>query len=281
MLDALHEDALFARKKAEEAALRKSAGRELGIGDPWGDIEKALAAQRAIYLPYVYIEAGGGFQGRLVGYARTLVRGAAERDRPNDQRFREYTDGSLPRIEQQLGAQRARSTPSSRRCASASSLERMREWLGPDHPIVRKLLAKEASERARQAARDRDPKLGDPAVRLELWKGGSAAIAASTDPMIVLARTIEPDARALRKQYEDTRRGAGRARRARRSRRRASPRSAPASIRTPRSRCASTAARCRAGTRTASRSSRSRSCRARSSAPPARIRSASRTAGRR
>jgi Peptidase S46 len=199
MLDALHEDELFARKKAEEAALRKSAGAS--IGDPWGDIEKALAAQRAIYLPYVYIEAGGGFQGRLVGYARTLVRGAAERDRPNDQRFREYTDGSLPRIEQQLGAG-VPIYPELESLRLGWSLQRMREWLGPDHPMVRKLMAKEGpNDLAKRLISE--TKLGDPAVRLELWKGGSAAIAASTDPMIVLARAIEPDARALRKQYED------------------------------------------------------------------------------
>lgn len=200
MLDALHEDELFARKKAEEAALRKSAGAS--VGDPWGDIEKALAAQRAIYLPYVYIENNGAFQGRLAGYARALVRGAAERDKPNDQRFREYTDGALPRIEQQLGAG-VPIYPELESLRLGWGLQRMREWLGPDHPVVRQLLAKEGpNELAKRLVNE--TKLGDPAVRLELWKGGSAAIAASTDPMIVLARSVEADARALRKQYEDT-----------------------------------------------------------------------------
>jgi hypothetical protein len=200
MLDALHEDELFERKKAEEAALRKSAGAS--VGDPWGDIEKALAAQRAIYLPYVYIENNGAFQGRLAGYARALVRGAAERDKPNDQRFREYTDGALPRIEQQLGAG-VPIYPELESLRLGWGLQRMREWLGPDHPVVRQLLAKEGpNELAKRLVNE--TKLGDPAVRLELWKGGSAAIAASTDPMIVLARSVEADARALRKQYEDT-----------------------------------------------------------------------------
>src|SRR6185503_11803418 len=140
MLDALHEDALFTRKKADEAALRKNAGA--AIGDPWSDIEKAMAAQNAIYEPYVWIEAGGGFQGRLVNFARTLVRGAAEREKPNDQRFREYTDGSLPRIEQQLGA-KLPIYPELESLRLGFGLQRMREWRGPDHPIVRKLLAKE------------------------------------------------------------------------------------------------------------------------------------------
>jgi len=200
MQDALHEDALFARKKADEAALRKNVGTS--AGDPWGDIEKAMASQRKIFEPYVWIESGAGFQGRLVGFARALVRGAAERDKPNDQRFREFTDNALPRIEQQLGAS-VPIYPELETLRLGFGLQRMREWLGPDHPLVHKLLATEGPEQLAKRLVT-GTKLGDPAVRLQLWKGGSAAIAASDDPLIVLARTLEPDARALRKQYEDT-----------------------------------------------------------------------------
>lgn len=46
--------------------------------------------------------------------------------------------------------------------------------------------------------------LADPAVRKELWEGGLEAIDASEDPMIRLARAIDPQARALRKRFEET-----------------------------------------------------------------------------
>ncbi len=44
--------------------------------------------------------------------------------------------------------------------------------------------------------------LDDPKVREALWKGGAAAVAASTDPMIALARRLDPQARAIRKDFE-------------------------------------------------------------------------------
>jgi hypothetical protein len=46
-------------------------------------------------------------------------------------------------------------------------------------------------------------KLGDAKVRIQLWDGGAAAVEASTDPMIQLARKVDPEARAIRKRYED------------------------------------------------------------------------------
>jgi Peptidase S46 len=40
-------------------------------------------------------------------------------------------------------------------------------------------------------------------VRRALWTGGQSAIDASTDPMILLAKGVDADARAWRKRYED------------------------------------------------------------------------------
>jgi hypothetical protein len=204
MLDALHEDALLERKAADEAALRKglASNTAAGIaGDPWRDIENALAVEREITLPVTWIENGAGFQGRLVNYARTLVRGAAERAKPNAERFREFTDGALKRVEQQLAAP-VPVYPELEELRLAQGLERMREWLGPDHPLVRKLLATEAPKDLAKRLTT-TTKLGDAAERTRLWEGGSAAIASSTDPLIALARDVEPFARELRKRFED------------------------------------------------------------------------------
>lgn len=205
-LDALLDDALLAAKRHAEAELRAQAGRDRAlheeIGDPWGRIEAALAEEDKRRLPYEFIEGGAGFNSRLVRYARTLVRAATERPKPNSERFREYTDAALPRLEQQLSAP-VPIYPELERLTLSFSLERMREWLGPDAPIVRRLLATESPDAL--AARLIDGStLADPAVRMQLWNGGQAAIDASDDPLVELARTLEPEARDLRKWHEDS-----------------------------------------------------------------------------
>ncbi len=200
LLDALHDDALIERKKAEESTLRTLAN--LPAPDPWQQIEEASMRERTLYLPYTFIEGGAGFNSILFRYARLLLRGADERSKPNTERLREFTDSMLPRIEQQLSA-RVPIYADVETLTLSFSLRRMREWLGPDYPLVHSLLAKESPEMlaTRVVA---ESKLDDPAVRMQLWQGGKAAVAQSRDPMIELARSLDADSRALRRQFDDT-----------------------------------------------------------------------------
>ena len=199
-LDALLEDELLARKTSEEAAIKaKVAGTD--IGDPWAAIEKAESAERAISLPYTFLENGAGFNSRLFGYARTLLRGSAELPKKSDDRLREFRDTALPRIEQQLSA-KTPIYPELEQLTLSFSLERMREWLGPDDPTVRQLLSKESPDQLAKRLIETS-KLADPAARLALWKGGAKAVDAANDPMIAIAKQIDERARAIRKKYED------------------------------------------------------------------------------
>ncbi len=204
-LDALHDEALMARKAEEQSKLRAKIDSDpamhQALGDPYGDIAKAAQIEAGLWQQYTYLERGAAFDGDLFNDARILVRAAAERTKPNGDRLREYTEAALPRLEQELAAP-VPIYPELERITMTLGLERMREWLGPDDPVVRRLLAKESPQALVQRVVS-GTKLGDPAVRLALWKGGAEAVNASNDPMILLAKSVDADARAIRKRYED------------------------------------------------------------------------------
>jgi hypothetical protein len=200
LLDALHDDSLMRRKMDDVNALRGLGSVPAG-NDPWQQIEAASRRERSLYLPYNFIEGGAGFNTILFRYARLLVRGADERSKPNTERLREFTDGALPHIEQQLYA-RVPIYPEVESLTLSFSLQRMREWLGPDYPLVRTLFAKDSPD-ALATRLVAETKLGDATVRKLLWDGGKASVDASLDPMIELARSVDGDSRTIRKSFED------------------------------------------------------------------------------
>ncbi len=204
-LEALLDDRLLSSKREEEAALRAKVAADAPLaaatGDPWAEIAQAQLREQELYLPYTFLEQGAGFNSKLFNYARTLVRAAAERSRSNTARLREYREAALPRVQQRLIAA-VPAYPALEKVTLSYSLERMREWLGPDAPIVRQLLVKDSPDTL--AARVVDgSQLADPKVRRQLWEGGAAAVDASHDPMIELARAVDAESRAVRKRYED------------------------------------------------------------------------------
>lgn len=202
---ALLDDSLFARKTSQERELRERVKSDeklsAAVGDAWNDAAVAQERYRQIYDRYLYLEAGGGFNSKLFSYARQLVRAAAERSKSNEQRLREYADSNLPKIQSSLLATTP-VYPDFEQVTLSFSLDKLREALGPDDSVVRRLLSTE-SPRSLAEQLITQSKLGDPAVRKALWEGGTAAIQSSNDPMIALARDIDSEARAVRKVYED------------------------------------------------------------------------------
>jgi Peptidase S46 len=198
-LDALNDDVLLSGKTEAEEKLRASA--HLSGTDPWREIEAATVRERSLYLQYTFLEIGAGFNSGLFRDARLLVRGADERAKRNTDRLREFTDASLPLIQRELYAH-VPVYPELEVLTLSFSLERMREWLGPDNPVIRRLLSKESPDSlaTRLIA---ETKLDDADVRRQLWQGGKAAIGASLDPMIGIARAVDVQARAIRKRYEN------------------------------------------------------------------------------
>ncbi len=203
-LEALQDPQVFDLKRKQEAELRDyvdaDPARKAKYGAAWDEIARAQKIYRNIEALYYFAE-GRGISSKYFGYARALVRGAEERGKPNAERLREFTESRLPSVTQNLFST-APVYPEFEKVKLVWSLTKMREWLGTDNSYVREVLGKESP----QALADKwiaATRLGDPAVRKALWDGGADAIAKSDDPFIVLARRIDPDARAIRKRMEN------------------------------------------------------------------------------
>ena len=195
---ALGDPAFTARLAVAEAALKAKSAGNASIGNPWADVAKAMSSYRDFYVADRFSLP----QGDLFGYAMTLVRAAAERGKPGGDRFPGYSDSALPLVQKRLLDERPIYLWLDQ-LTMEWSLSKSREYLGADDPQTRILLGKESPEglAARLVSGTR---LADPAVRKALWDGGQAAIEASKDPMILYARSIDANDRAIQKRFDES-----------------------------------------------------------------------------
>ncbi len=202
--DALRDRRFFASMVRSEQALRAKLAKSPEGAKSLPALEAIAKAQdrlRQIRVPYTHLEYGVGFGGDLFHHARTIVRAAEERAKPNERRLREYRESALPELVQTLTSP-APIYPQLEKLLLGHSLTKLREVLGPDDPVVMKILGKQAPQEVAVRVVD-GTKLLDPAVRKALYEGGEKAVAASADPMVALAKLADPDARAIRKAFED------------------------------------------------------------------------------
>ena len=204
-LGGLRDPRLMDRKMKAEQALRASIAadpaRQAKYGDAWDAIAKAHKGLAAYAKDRRFIDLGAGFNTYLFGFARTLVRLADENEKPNAERLPEFTDARRASLEGGLFA----SSPfyeDFEKLKLANSLAFMQEAYGANHPLVQKVLKGKTPE-ARAVELIDGSKLKDAEFRKQLAKGGRAAIEASDDPMIQLARSIDKESRLARKRYED------------------------------------------------------------------------------
>ena len=200
----LKDPSLMARKQKEEQALRKAIAanpeRQKMYGDAWDAIANAHKAYPTYIRERRVFEQLGGFNSTLFNYARTLVRLATENEKPNAERLPEYTDARRASLELSLYSP-APIHEDFEKLKLTDSLGFMVELLGADNALVKQVLAGKTPE-ARASELISGTKLADPEFRKELAKGGKAAIDASNDPIIEVARLIDPKAREVRKRYE-------------------------------------------------------------------------------
>jgi Peptidase S46 len=203
--DGLLDKQLMAKKAADEKALKEfvssDAKRQQEYGDPWAAIDKAVAVQKEMFLPFIYVDNLAGFRGDLARFARTIVRATTEKEKPSNQRIRGYQDSALPSMEQRLFST-APIYKDLEQLQLGESLKEMQQELGAtNETVVMALGGKSPEERAKELIAG--TQLQDVAVRKKLYEGGKAAVDASDDPLIVLMRQMEPTASAQHQKDED------------------------------------------------------------------------------
>lgn len=204
-LQGLRDKTLIERKRQSEEALRKAiaadAKRQKEYGDAWDAIATAHKSLASFAKERRFLELSAAFNTRLFGIARTLVRLAEENGKPNAQRLPEYTDARRASLESNLYSPAPINTELEK-LKLADSLAFMVEAFGADNALVKRVLNGKTPE-ARATELIEGTKLADPEFRRQLAAGGLPAIESSTDPMIVLARSVDKEAREVRKRYED------------------------------------------------------------------------------
>lgn len=190
-LAGLRDQTIMAKKEAFEADFRSriAADPELQsrYGAAWDEIAEAqhelarLAVRRRFY----------GFGGsQLLAIAENIVRLPDQSSLPDSLRLPQYRGDRLERIRTQIAQPLAFDTDTERMTLTAQ-LKAAQEALPPDDPFIHTVLNGHTPE-ATASALCSGTRLDELEIRSALLQGGAAAVAASTDPMIALARAIEP-----------------------------------------------------------------------------------------
>jgi len=188
---------MMSRKEAEEKALRDAVAQKADVqkayGDAWAQID---AVYRALPSMAARIAFSNLTPSRLGTIASQIVRYAEEIQKPNDKRYDEFRDSKLESFTFALMSP-APIYPEMEEAVLSAWLEEGLKTLGPNDPFIRAALAGSTpSAAAKQAVSGTN--LANVAFRYSLRLGGADAVAKADDPMIVLARRIEPIIRELR-----------------------------------------------------------------------------------
>ena len=125
----------------------------------------------------------------------------AEDEKPSGQRLREFRDSARESLLQRLFSP-APIYPDKAKAELADSLSLFIERRGGDDELVAKVLAGKSPE-TRAAELIDGTQLNNVDFRKKLVEGGRKAVEASDDPLIQLARLMEPESRSLRQEQEE------------------------------------------------------------------------------
>ncbi len=187
-----------AEEAALQAAVRKDPALEPRCSAAWTRVEQAVARQAALLREHTFQAPRDA---TLLAHALTLVRIHGEEAKSSGERLDEFMDGTLKATRGRLTNPRPIEKPLET-VRLAVNLREALDLLGAGHPFVQALVGSRSPEEVAAAA-VAGTRLQDPAARKALLEGGPAAVAADPDPMLALARLLDPFNRRVRRDWEE------------------------------------------------------------------------------
>jgi len=203
-LAGLQDPALMERKRNEQGqffAQVLADEKTKDLAPAWDQVSGAIGQWKEMYTPFVLYERGMAFNSILFDVARTIVRLTDESTKDNAERLREFRESNLESLKQELFSE-APIYEELEIAKLTDSLSMLLEMAGAEDPLVQQILAgKSPGERAAELVRGTKLKVVE--IRQGLADGGAAAVQASQDPMVLLAKLVDGPARTARKEYEE------------------------------------------------------------------------------
>ncbi|MBX7223708.1 MAG: S46 family peptidase [Blastocatellia bacterium] len=200
--EGLQSQKLMQQKIREEQDLRGKVAANPEWQKLYGSSWDEMAALFPAYTPMAKRQFYSNLNASRLGQiALQIVQYGAEVTKPNADRLAAYRDSNLESFKFALLSP-APIYGDFEEAVLTARLEEILAELGPADPFVQACLnGKTPSEVAHSAISQ--TKLSDVAFRKSLIEGGKAAVEASTDPLIVIARRIDPISRDLTKWIQD------------------------------------------------------------------------------
>jgi hypothetical protein len=192
---------IMAIKQKEEAQFKSlvmsNPTWKTEYGGAWDSIAKAMHQAE----PRLKARFFRSLDARLPSIAMDIVQYVAEVKKPDGERLDGFHDSELESLRFRLFSP-APIYPGLETARMIGAMEMAQQELGADDPWI-KIVVDRRSPKEVATGLVSGTKLADPAFRKQLVEGGEAAVAASNDPAIALARKLDPLVRENRKWFED------------------------------------------------------------------------------
>jgi hypothetical protein len=199
--DGLQDKSLMDKKRKEDEDFRSKVDAnpewKKEYGDAWKMEDEALQKQRTRIKEQVFRSTDS----QLSALAIQIVTYVAETKKPDGERLPGFHDSQLDSLRHRLFSP-APIYPEFEIARMTGALTLDVKELGPNDPFLKAVLDGRSPKDAAEYL-VKGTKVADPAFRKSLIDGGQAAVDASTDPFIVMARRVDPIRREQIKWFED------------------------------------------------------------------------------